>query len=211
MYGGINFQHDTFVYGIEAAWSWLDGTVTSFPDAQARRFPASKLRDYGSVKARAGLAFGSTLRLCRQPVQPGAVPQFSIGSPSEVGPAPEARIVWAWPLPRALSICSVRIGFLRGQVEYAQFQTQRITSNFEDRFGQETFCPHRHAGPVLQVWRSIAPLAGASDTHAARAPVRRGSLYIPDTLSAWTSKPKSDSGFIVSTLFWRSCGTNNAR
>jgi opacity protein-like surface antigen len=27
---------------------------------------------------------------------------------------------------------------LRGQVEYAQFQTQRITSNFDFAFGQET-------------------------------------------------------------------------
>src|SRR5258707_14969500 len=32
VYGGINFQHDSFVYGIEAAWSWLDGTVTGFPN-----------------------------------------------------------------------------------------------------------------------------------------------------------------------------------
>lgn len=32
VYGGINFQHDSFFYGIEAAWSWLDGTVTGLPN-----------------------------------------------------------------------------------------------------------------------------------------------------------------------------------
>jgi hypothetical protein len=39
--------------------------------------------------------------------------------------------------PPALSTCAVQ-WLLRGQVEYAQFQTQRITSNHDDRFGQES-------------------------------------------------------------------------
>jgi hypothetical protein len=55
VYGGINFQHDSFVYGIEAAWSWLDGKVTSFPFGEDDPdFLRNKLTDYGSVKARAG-------------------------------------------------------------------------------------------------------------------------------------------------------------
>src|SRR5882672_3491052 len=61
VYGGFNLQHDSFVYGIEAAWSWLDGTVRGFPDFDQVVVLRNKLRDYGSVKARAGLAFGSTL------------------------------------------------------------------------------------------------------------------------------------------------------
>jgi outer membrane immunogenic protein len=138
VYGGINFQHDTFVYGIEAAWSWLDGTVTSFPNSSGSDdFLRSKLRDYGSVKARAGLAFGSTLvYVAAGPAWGGS--QFSIGSPSEgesgSGSSHRLGLAAATGVEHMVSPNWV----LRGQVEYAQFQTQRITSYFENRYGQET-------------------------------------------------------------------------
>src|SRR5215813_9891276 len=144
VYGGINFQHDSFVYGIEAAWSWLDGRVTSFPFG-GDEFLRSKLHDYGSVKARAGLAFGSTLvYVAAGPAWGGS--RFSMKS--EVFDE-EANTL----KPESASGSSHRLGLatatgvehmispnwiLRGQVEYAQFQTQRITSNFDFRFGQET-------------------------------------------------------------------------
>src|SRR5262245_51101358 len=137
-YGGINFQHDSFVYGIEAAWSWLNGTVTSFPFGD-EDFLRSKLKDYGSLKARAGLAFGSTLvYVAAGPAWGGS--HFSMQSrfvdATEVASGNSHRLglAAATGVEHMLSPNWI----LRGQVEYAQFQTQRITSNFEDRFGQET-------------------------------------------------------------------------
>jgi outer membrane immunogenic protein len=134
VYGGINFQHDSFVYGIEAAWSWLDGTVTSFPDAD-EDFLRSKLRDYGSVKARAGLAFGSSLvYVAAGPAWGGS--HFSMQSGSEVASGNSHRLGLA--AATGVEHMFSPNWILRGQVEYAQFQTQRITSNYDDRFGQES-------------------------------------------------------------------------
>jgi outer membrane immunogenic protein len=138
VYGGINFQHDSFVYGIEAAWSWLDGTVTSFPrHFDNDDFLRNKLRDYGSVKARAGLAFGSTLvYVAAGPAWGGS--HFSMGAPlnEEVASGRSHRLGLAAATGVEHLVSPNWV--LRGQVEYAQFQTQRITSNFDYRFGQET-------------------------------------------------------------------------
>jgi outer membrane immunogenic protein len=150
VYGGINFQHDSFVYGIEAAWSWLDGTVTSFPFSQTESmFVRNKLRDYGSVKARAGLALGNTLvYVAAGPAWGGS--HFSMARPdssgasthndeSASGNSHRLGLAAATGVERMLSPNWV----LRGQVEYAQFQTQRITSSAPldgtaNRFGQES-------------------------------------------------------------------------
>jgi outer membrane immunogenic protein len=136
VYGGINFQHDAFVYGIEVAWSWLDGTVTGFPnDFDSDDFLRSKLRDYGTVKARAGLAFGSTLvYVAAGPAWGGS--HFSMGRSSEFASGNSHRLglAAATGVEHMLSPNWI----LRGQVEYAQFQTQRITSDSENRFGQES-------------------------------------------------------------------------
>jgi outer membrane immunogenic protein len=139
VYGGINFQHDSFVYGIEAAWSWLDGTVTGLPNSESSEdFLRNRLRDYGSVKARAGLAFGSTLvYVAAGPAWGGS--HFSIfrdATKSEFASGSSHRLGLAAATGVEHMISPNWV--LRGQVEYAQFQTQRITSNFDDRFGQET-------------------------------------------------------------------------
>jgi outer membrane immunogenic protein len=142
-YGGFNFQHDSFVYGIEAAWSWLDGTVTIFPYSRADTFVRNKLRDYGSVKARAGLALGNTLvYVAAGPAWGGS--HFSMARPdpndeSASGNSHRLGLAAATGVEHMLSPNWV----LRGQVEYAQFQTQRITSSTPvdetaHRFGQET-------------------------------------------------------------------------
>jgi len=134
VYGGINFQHDSFVYGIEAAWSWLDGKVTSFPFGDDD-FLRNKLTDYGSVKARAGLAFGSTLvYVAAGPAWAGG--RFSVSDDGVVTSARSHRLglVGATGVEHMLNPNWV----LRGQVEYAQFQTQRLTHDFGNQFGQET-------------------------------------------------------------------------
>jgi outer membrane immunogenic protein len=143
VYGGINFQHDSFVYGIEAAWSWLDGTVTSFPLSQIESiFVRNNLRDYGSVKARAGLALGNTLvYVAAGPAWGGshfsmARPTLLIVSPGEFASGSSHRLGLAVATGVEHMISPNWV--LRGQVEYAQFQTQRITSNDSNRFGQET-------------------------------------------------------------------------
>jgi len=138
VYGGFNLQHDSFVYGIEAAWSWLDATATSFPFGERfadREFLRTKLRDYGSVKARAGLAFGSTLvYVAAGPAWGGSQFSMRFGSELASGNSHRLGLAAATGIEHMLSPNWV----LRGQVEYAQFQTQRITSNFDERFGQET-------------------------------------------------------------------------
>jgi len=145
LYGGFNLQHDSFVYGIEAAWSWLDGTVTSRPNNQSsRELLRNRLTDYGSVKARAGLAFGSTM-------------VYVAAGPAWAGSRFTVNQTFSEPENILTSTRSYRVGLvgatgvehmlspnwvLRGQVEYAQFQTQRLTresqSGSSDRFGQES-------------------------------------------------------------------------
>ena len=136
VYGGINFQHDSFVYGIEAAWSWLDGKVKSFPFGENDPdFLRNRFTDYGSVKARAGLAFGSTLvYVAAGPAWAGG--RFSVGINDTETSARSHRLglVGATGVEHMLSPSWV----LRGQVEYAQFQTQRLTHEFSERFGQES-------------------------------------------------------------------------
>jgi outer membrane immunogenic protein len=138
VYGGINFQHDSFVYGIEAAWSWLDGTVKGFPDNfTSDDLLRSKLRDYGSVKARAGLAFGSTLvYVAAGPAWGGS--DFSMLARSGKEFASEGSHRLGLAAATGVEHMLTPNWILRGQVEYAQFQTQRITSNLNDLFGQET-------------------------------------------------------------------------
>lgn len=136
MYGGFNFQHDSFVYGIEAAWSWLDGTVTSFPfSGETDVFVRNRLRDYGSVKARAGLALGNTLvYVAAGPAWGGS--HFSMARPDEFASGNSHRLGLAAATGVEHMLSPNWIS--RGQVEYAQFQTQRITSNPGFEFGQET-------------------------------------------------------------------------
>ena len=121
-----------------------------------------------SVKARAGLAFGSTSGLCRRRSSLGRS-QFSMGRKRRrVRPRKLRIVLGSKPLPRALSIWLARIG-LRGQVEYAQFQTQRITSYVErPRHRQETSV----STGTLGLSTSLAAarlLAGASHLSCKRA------------------------------------------
>jgi opacity protein-like surface antigen len=83
------------------------------------------------------LAFGSTLvYVAAGPAWGGS--HFSMGSPNigefASGNSHRLGLAAATGVEHMLSPNWI----LRGQVEYAQFQTQRITSNFDFAFGQET-------------------------------------------------------------------------
>ncbi len=128
VHGGINFQHNSFVYGVEAAWSWVDASDTTFPIGTAGNSVNSwisyKAKDYGSVKGRAGLAFGDTLLYVAAGPAWG---NFDLSaSCCSAGNTASARttklgLVGAVGVEHMLTPNWI----LRGQVELAEFNTQR--------------------------------------------------------------------------------------
>jgi len=63
VHAGVNFQEDSFVYGIEIGYTYFDNTSTGLPnydDTPDDRL-SSRLKGAVSLRARAGLAAGKTL------------------------------------------------------------------------------------------------------------------------------------------------------
>jgi opacity protein-like surface antigen len=121
------------VYGLEAAWSWVDASDTTFPrgtvGSNASNSITYRAKDYGSLKARAGLALGDTLVYVAAGPAWGRfnlaasccfIPGFSPISAASASTT-KLGLVGAFGIEHMLTPSWI----IRGQFEFAQFDTQR--------------------------------------------------------------------------------------
>jgi outer membrane immunogenic protein len=136
VYGGYNWQiTPSFLVGLDAQWSWYDQKVTGYPD-YTDAYIRTDIRDAGNVKLRFGLVFNDTM------VYVAAGPAWANTTFRAVDDGLQifsnSKYVGGYAAAVGVEHMLTQNWILKGQFQYAAFNTQHAQTVDLDRFGQTT-------------------------------------------------------------------------
>jgi len=141
VYGGYNWQlSPSFLFGLDAQWSWYDQKNTGYPYFEDNTYMRADLRDAGNVKARFGLVFNDTMvYVAAGPAWANA--RFSVVESGDVVVS-TSKYVAGYAAAVGVEHMITQNWIIKGQFQYASFNTQNAERVFPDsdrvRFGQTT-------------------------------------------------------------------------